>query len=219
MPKLNSICPEFYLPAIITFATHQNMRTYTILSLVLASCSFACNSNPDYAPKRTGYMRIALPEKKYVSYTADCPFTFDYPQYATVLRDSGSHSCWLNIVFSRFKCNIYMSYLTVDTNLSAYVEECRKFVVEHEVKASSINEREVTNRKDKIYGMIYDIEGNAASNMQFYLTDSTRNFVRGALYFYAVPNKDSLAPVLNFVKGDINHLIETFRWKTRKNEM
>lgn len=108
-----------------------------------------------------------------------------------------------------------MSYLnlTKDTNLGAYLEECRKFVVEHEVKASAINERTVENSKDRIYGMIFDIEGNAASNMQFYLTDSTRNFVRGALYFYAVPNKDSLEPVLNFVKEDINHLIETFRWK------
>jgi len=107
-----------------------------------------------------------------------------------------------------------MSYLTIDANLDAYTEECRKFVVEHEVKASAINEQQVANKKDKIYGTIYDIEGNAASNMQFYLTDSTRNFVRGALYFYAVPNKDSLEPVVNFVKQDINHLIQTFRWKT-----
>lgn len=106
-----------------------------------------------------------------------------------------------------------MSYITIDTNLSTLLEECRKFVVEHEVKASAINQQEVMNTKDKIYGMIYDIEGNAASNMQFYLTDSTHNFVRGALYFYAVPNKDSLQPVANFVKEDINHLVQTFRWK------
>lgn len=107
-----------------------------------------------------------------------------------------------------------MSYLTIDTNLSVYVEECRRFVVEHEIKASAINEQQVMNTKDRIFGTIYDIEGNAASNMQFYLTDSTSHFVRGALYFYAVPNKDSLQPVVNFVKEDIKHLIETFRWKS-----
>lgn len=177
-------------------------------------CLAGCGGNTDYAPKRTGYFRIALPERKYVTYNAPCPFTFEYPTYADVIPDpSAGHQYWLNIVFPRFRCNVYMSYLTVDSNLGAYTEECRKFVVEHEVKASAINQQEVTNTKDKIYGMIYDIEGNAASNMQFYLTDSTHNFVRGALYFFAVPNKDSIEPVANFIKEDIHHLVETFRWK------
>jgi gliding motility-associated lipoprotein GldD len=191
------------------------MRRLSIPGLLLAACLCGCMGNTDYTPKRLGYFRIALPERKYTSYTAECPFTFEYPQYATVLRDSGAghNSCWLNIVFPQFRCNVYMSYLTIDTNLDAYLEECRQFVVKHEVKASAINERAVENRKDRIFGNIYDIEGNVASNMQFYLTDSTRNFVRGALYFYAVPNKDSLEPVVNFVREDINHLIETFRWK------
>jgi gliding motility-associated lipoprotein GldD len=189
--------------------------TIPILSLLFALYFCSCNGNSDYTPKRQGYFRITLPERKYTTYTAECPFIFEYPEYATVQRDpgAGAASCWLNVVFPRFRCNIYMSYLTIDTNLGAYVEECRKFVVEHEVKASAINEQVVSNSKDKIYGMIYTIEGNAASNMQFYLTDSTRNFIRGSLYFYAVPNKDSLEPVLNFVKEDINHLIQTFRWK------
>jgi gliding motility-associated lipoprotein GldD len=106
-----------------------------------------------------------------------------------------------------------MSYLPVDNNLDTLVGECRKFVVEHEVKASAISEQTVANTNGKIYGVIYGIEGNAASNMQFYLTDSTRNFIRGALYFYAVPNNDSLEPVVTFVKEDINHLIQTFRWR------
>jgi len=191
------------------------MRILPISSLILALCLAGCAGNTDYTPKRTGYFRIALPTREYITYRSGCPFSFEYPIYAKVLHDTGTGigSCWLNVVFPRFKCNIYMSYLTVNANLEAYTEECRKFVVEHEVKASAINERTVMNTKDKIYGMIYDIEGNAASNMQFYLTDSTHNFVRGALYFYAVPNKDSLKPVDDFVKEDINHLIETFRWR------
>ena len=176
-----------------------------------------CSSNSGYTPKRTGYFRISLPERKYVTYSSQFPFTFEYPAYATIIHDSSAHPYWLNIVFPHFKCNVYVSYLTVDTNLRAYVEECRKFVVEHEVKASAINEQDVLNTRDKIYGAIYDIEGNAASNMQFYLTDSTENFVRGALYFYAVPNKDSLQPVVDFVKEDIDHLIKTFRWKNPAN--
>jgi gliding motility-associated lipoprotein GldD len=195
------------------------MRNTAILSLLSILYLFGCSGNTDYTPKRTGYFRIALPERKYTSYNSQGPFTFEYPEYASVQADSGSgaHPYWLNILFPRFKCNVYISYLTIDTNLDAYVEECRKFVVEHEVKASAIDEQQVMNARYKIYGTIYDIEGNAASNMQFYLTDSTRNFVRGALYFYAVPNKDSLQPVLTFVKEDIRHLIETFRWKNLAN--
>jgi len=191
------------------------MRKLSQISILLALCLAGCGGNTDYSPKRTGYFRISLPERKYTSFVSACPFTFEYPDYALVLPDSTSrHPFWINIVFPRFRCNVYVSYLTLDTNLVAYTDECRKFVVEHEVKASAINEQQVVNRKERIYGMIYDIEGNAASNMQFYLTDSTRNFVRGALYFYAVPNKDSLEPVVNFVKQDINHIIQTFRWRS-----
>ncbi|HTA27028.1 MAG TPA: gliding motility lipoprotein GldD [Bacteroidia bacterium] len=191
------------------------IRKLFILCLLLAMGLYGCMNSNDPTPKRQGYFRIALPERKYNSYTAECPFTFEYPQYATVLRDSGAgrNSCWLNIVFPKFRCNVYMSYLPVDTDVRAIIAECRKYVVEHEVKASAITERDVENPKDKIYGTIYDIEGNAASNMQFYLTDSTHNFIRGSLYFFAVPNKDSLEPVVNFVKEDINHLIQSFRWR------
>ena len=194
------------------------MRKLIWLNILLILCFSACNDT-DYTPKRTGYFRIALPERKYNTYNTDAPFTFDYPAYASVLPDTGAGTgaYWLNIVFPRFKCNVYMSYLAVDGNLDTYVDECRKFVVEHEVKASAINEQDVVNPQAKIYGAIYDIEGNAASNMQFYLTDSTHNFVRGALYFYAVPNKDSLQPVVDFVKQDIKHLIESFRWKSIAN--
>ncbi len=191
------------------------MRKLSIAILFVTIYLCGCHGNTDLTPKRQGYFRIALPERKYAQYNTDAPFTFEYPDYAKALRDSNTqmNSYWINLVFPRFRCNVYMSYLTVDTNVDAYIDECRKFVVKHEVKASAISEREVENSKDKIYGVIYDIEGNAASNMQFYLTDSTRNFVRGALYFYAVPNKDSLEPVVKFIKEDINHLVETFRWK------
>ena len=171
--------------------------------------------NDSYTPKRKGYFRIALPQKEYVKYDAGCPFTFDYPVYAKVVQDTDASAqpCWLNVVYPRFHAKVYLSYKTIDSNLKEYVEESQMFVTKHEVKASAINEHIVMNIKEHIYGDIYDIEGNAASNIQFYLTDSTRNFMRGALYFYAVPNKDSLAPVLAFIKKDVYHMVESFRWK------
>lgn len=183
-----------------------------ILCSVMAS---SCMNDETYQPRRKGYFRIALPDKKYVKYNSTCPFTFDYPVYAKVVRDTDSDAqpCWLNVVYPQFKGKLYLSYKVVTGNLAEYLDQCRLFATKHEVKASAINESDVINPKERVFGLIYDIEGNAASNMQFYLTDSTHNFIRGALYFYSVPNKDSLAPVLTFIKKDVYYMIKTFRWK------
>jgi gliding motility-associated lipoprotein GldD len=172
--------------------------------------------NDSYTPKRKGYFRITFPERTYLTYSAACPFTFSYPTYAQVVKDDDPNAepCWLNIVFPRFKGKIYLSYKEVNNNLNKYLEESRMFAIKHEVKASAINESTVMNTKDHVYGLIYDIQGNAASNIQFYLTDSTKNFIRGALYFYSIPNKDSLAPVLEFIKKDVYNMVQSFRWKT-----
>lgn len=187
-------------------------------NLLLCLLLFAsCMNDDNYQPRRKGYFRIALPEKKYTTYSSGCPFTFEYPTYAEVVKDSDSDAqpCWLNVVYPRFKGKLYLSYKELDThsNLRSFTEECRTFASKHEIKASAIDEKDWDNPKERVYGLIYDIEGNAASNFQFYLTDSTHNFIRGALYFYSVPNKDSLEPVLKFVKQDIYHMVETFRWK------
>lgn len=184
---------------------------YLFTLLLIASCM---NDNT-YIPRRKGYFRIALPEKGYITYNKECPFTFQYPNYARVVMDTepGAEPCWMNIVFPSFRGKIYLSYKPVSGDLPQLIEECRTFAVKHEVKASAINERDWSNKGEKVYGLIYDIEGDAASNMQFYLTDSTEHFIRGALYFYSVPNKDSLAPVLKFIKQDIYHMVETFKWK------
>jgi gliding motility-associated lipoprotein GldD len=173
-------------------------------------------NDTSFTPRRRGYFRIALPEKKYVTYNKDCPFTFEYPVYAQVFADTenSAEPCWLNIVFPRFKAKIYLSYKVINGNLNQYIEQSRMFAVKHEVKASAIDEHDYSDTATKVYGLVYDISGDAASNMQFYLTDSAKNFVRGALYFYSIPNKDSLYPVLNFIKLDIEQMVKTFRWKS-----
>ncbi len=189
------------------------MRIMTTVFIML--CLAGCMDNDNYTPKRRGYFRITLPDKQYVKYYAECPFTFEYPGYAQVIRDTepSAEPCWLNIYFPRFKANINFTYKVVNNNLTQYIAESQEFVTHHEVKASGINEQAVSNLKEHVFGNIYDIEGNAASNMQFYLTDSSKNFIRGALYFYSVPNKDSIEPVLKFVKEDVYHLVQSLRWK------
>jgi gliding motility-associated lipoprotein GldD len=172
------------------------------------------NTN-EYVPKRKGYFRISFPEKKYLTYLNKCPFTFEYPDYASVTKDTGQKTepCWLNIYFTLFHCNLYLSYKTLNRDLNNYTDECREFVISHEVKASSIKVQTVENRNQRLFGEIDDIQGEAACNMQFYLTDSSKNFVRGSLYFYAVPNRDSLEPSLQFIEDDVRHLVQTLRWK------
>jgi len=183
----------------------------SILCLIFLA---SCMDNDNYVPKRKGYFRIDFPERHYIKYSSACPFNFDYPDYAQVMKDDDPQAepCWLNIVFPRYKAKIYLSYKVINNDLKELLDECRMFAIKHEVKASAINENSVINSKEHIYGLIYDIQGNAASNIQFYLTDSTKNFVRGALYFYAPPNKDSLEPVLQFIKKDVYNIVQSFRW-------
>ena len=105
-----------------------------------------------------------------------------------------------------------MSYIKVDSNINQLSEEARSLVYKHVVKAQDIREELIINPEEKVYGTFYHIEGNAASGSQFYLTDSSHHFVRGALYFNVEPNYDSIAPVQQFIKADIERMIESFKW-------
>ena len=176
----------------------------------------ACGNDDDfYSPKPKGYFRINFPAKSYTTYDNSCPFIFDIPKYAAVVpdKDAKADPCWLNIVFPIFKATIHITYKKVDKNLSAYLEDSHELAVKHQVKASGLEEEIVMKDSVKVYGLIYNIEGNAASSLQFYLTDSTTHFLRGSLYFMSRANADSLAPVLGFIKQDIQRMIQSFKWK------
>lgn len=188
-----------------------------ILPLVGSLIMSSCGDEDDeiYSPKPRGYFRIDMPVKEYVSYNDVCPFTFDYPKYAVINRDkhNGAEPCWLNIDFPRFKATIHLSYKVVDNNISTYLEDARNFAVKHQVKATGMNETVIIRDSSKVYGLLYDIEGNTASSLQFYVTDSTKHFLRGALYFNASPNIDSLKIVLDFIRRDVLQMIKTTKWK------
>lgn len=172
-----------------------------------------CNQN--YSPKPKGFYRIDLPEKSYTLFDSTCPFTFEYPVYGTIVPDDSKNAepCWFNISFPKYKGKIHLSYKVVKNNVGGYIEDCHNLAYEHAFKADGIEESLIVSKGRHIYGLVYDIKGNTASSVQFYVTDSTRHFIRGALYFEAQPNKDSLAPVIDFFRKDIIHLIETLKWK------
>ncbi len=150
--------------------------------------------------------------------TATCNYSFEYPVYAiiTPFKGAGAEPCWINIEFPGYKGKIHLTYKALNNDLAKYVEDIHTLAYKHIIKADDIIEKPVSFPDRKVYGLIYDIRGNTASSMSFYLTDSSRNFLSGALYFSVIPNKDSLAPVIRFFTQDINHLIETLNWNNQK---
>jgi len=183
-----------------------------LLSLVLLLGS--CQETP--VPRPRGYFRIDMPERGYLLLDSIFPFTFEYPTCTELAPDpySPDNPYFVNINYPGFKGSIHLSYIKIDHNLPELLEDSRLLVLKHLPRATAIRELPVIDPDHRIYGMIYDIRGaGTASPYQFYLTDSTRHFIRGALYFRVPPNNDSLAPVIDFVVQDMDHLMETLEWK------
>ena len=184
----------------------------------------ACSGNHDYSPKPRGYYRIIFPEKAYQQFNGPYPFTFVYPKYAVMEHDTAPQKYskkllnmkyLLNMQFPQFNGTLHLSYESITSKkvFDELTEDARTFAFKHTVKATSIDQAIIHNADRKIYGIYYTIDGNAASSIQFYITDSTKNYMRGALYFNTTPRLDSIQPVLNFVKRDVDTMIKTFRWK------
>ena len=192
----------------------QIRQKYKYLIILTLIFSLTC-CRESKVPKPRGFFRIDLPAKNYRLYDTVCPFIFEYPSYGRISYDVGkiSEPCWLNIEFPNFRSKIHISYKNINNNLESILKESYNLVYSHSIKADAITEQPWLNDEKKVYGILYDIKGNAASSLQFFLTDSSRHFLRGALYFSTQPNEDSLAPVIQFFRDDIVHLVETFRWK------
>lgn len=197
-----------------------NSKSFLLLSFALIALIIGILSscNNEYTPKPRGYFRIALPEKRYILLDSIYPYTFEYPSYAHITNDplSPEEKDWINIEMPAFHGRIHISYkpLTDKKSLVQFTEDTRTLALKHMSKASGIRNIAIADPNRKMYGLVYEINGmGAASPYQFYLTDSTTHWLRGSLYFDAIPNNDSLAPVIDFVKTDIQHLFETIRWK------
>jgi gliding motility-associated lipoprotein GldD len=167
-------------------------------------------------PKPRAYFRIDLPEQQYRSYESACPLNMEVSTAAQieVFRDRQSaDSCWFNIYYPRYNARVHCTYISVGNRLNYLIDDAYGFAAKHEMKATALRRTLVSDTLRHVHGILYDIEGDAASNVQFFLTDSSQHFLRGALYFFNPPNPDSIAPVLNFVRGDINHIAQTIEWR------
>ena len=198
----------------------QNLK-YFILYLPICICIFiSCNS--DYSVgKKKGYFHIDFPEKKYRSFDQPgYPYTFEYPVYANVLKDSTffedkAGDWWINIDVPQFSGRIYISYKTIDgkNKFDSLVRDGFKMAYKQHVDVSTGIEESRILTPNKVEGMYFSLGGNTATANQFFLTDSVKHFLRVSLYFNAAPNADSLGIVNDFLKKDLEHLINTLKWK------
>jgi gliding motility-associated lipoprotein GldD len=193
-----------------------------LILLILAIVSFlSCREVP--VPKPKGYFRIDLPKKKYIMFNEkdqakNLPLKFEYPVYGNISEKGGDKSepGWFNIEFPAYKARIYLTYKDVGGDLGSLIEQTYTMNVKnHITKADAINEQLIDDSENRIYGILYDLKGNTASAVQFYVTDSINHYLRGSLYFESEPNADSLAPVIDFFRDDVIHLIETLKWKEK----
>ena len=196
------------------------MKSCPVEYLILLALAFlAGGCRQDYTPKPRAYYRIDFPRKEYQLLSGDYPYSFDYPGYARInpyqgkWKDTDTSDYWINIEFPQFKSRIYLTYKTVQDNLVNLIEDAHAYAYKHSIKADAIIQSEYSDSLTKVYGVLFDIKGNAASAVQFYMTDSVHHFLRGALYFDCEPNKDSLAPVREFLRIDLIKMIETLTWK------
>jgi len=185
----------------------KNITSVVLFSMVLL-CLASCKD--DVLPKPASHLRLDYPVAEYAHYETDCPFTFDVNTIGKVKQNDG---CNLSIDYPKMKATIYLTYKPVTNNIDHLLADAQKLTYKHVVKADDIIEQPFLNRKDKVFGMFYQVNGNAATNTQFYATDSTRHFIECSVYFYAKPNFDSIMPATSYVRNDLQNLMESLRWK------
>ncbi len=192
-------------------------RLFSILGvLALTACS-----DPDYTPKPRSFPRVDFPAKTYQALDVDfCSFTFEYPVNAVIQQDTAffekrpPHGCWFDVFYPSYDGRVHFTYAPLNgdpSELEALTKDAFGMADWHNKRADYIDEL-LINTPNGVKGFAFDIDGEAASPFQFFLTDSTHHFVRAALYFNAKPNADSLRPVVDYVREDILHIIETFKW-------
>ncbi len=211
---------------------------FTCFSLILIFYNFLLGCNSTYTSKKKGYFKIDFPKHEYLRFdNPDFPYSFEYPAYASVVRDStyfesaSQNPYWININFPSFNGKIFISYKTIGGN-SIYkvktsagykdslgkntfenmVNDSYNLTYKNDIKAYSI-EDSLMRTPNNISGIFFRLAGSVATAKQFFLSDTTHNFLRGALYFDATPNEDSLRPVNAFLQEDMKHLINTLQWK------
>ena len=193
----------------------QNRIGYYLVSLVAGVVLLCVSCTKVSTPKPYGYYRIAIPDTSYVAFDtrfSGWPYTFALSGNA-VPQPRQDEPYWLNIYYPALDATIHCSYKPVRNNLRELSNDALEFVYRNASFANAIPEREYSHPEAKVYGVLFDLEGNTASSCQFFITDSTRHFFRASVYCNCPPNADSLAPVYEYLRKDVIKMVETFEWR------
>lgn len=181
---------------------------YSLFSIIFTLLIISCDDT--VLPKPKAYLSLEYPNKEYKKLEVTRPYSFDVLESATIIDEKNN---WLKITYPNLKGSIDITYRPVENNLKELLTEAEKLVFKHAVKADQIVPKDFINPKKRVFGSLYEITGNAASHLQFHITDSTNNFIKGSLYFYVKPNYDSILPAVAYIKKDVLKLVETLEWK------
>lgn len=176
--------------------------------ILIASCG------GEVLPKPKAMLRLSYPMPVYEKIDIPCSYTFEKNNIAELNRPSRRRKqCWYNLHYKNLKGTVYLSYFKVNNNLDSLLRDAQNLTQEHVVKADEITQEPFVDKKKRVFGMFYEVVGNAASQSQFYVTDSLNHFLTGSVYFRSRPNYDSILPAANYLRNDIRHLMETIVWE------
>lgn len=189
------------------------MKPYYYIALsIVATLFFSCGE--DALPKPEGFLSLEYPTPKYQAIVTNCDYSFDKNFLGKVRY---KNDCSAVVDYPLLDGSLFLTYRPVSGNIETLLKDAQKLTYEHVKKADDIIEEKYINKEQNTYGMFYDVRGNAASQSQFYVTDSINHFITGSIYFNVIPNYDSILPAAAYLKNDIRHLMETIRWKTTSN--
>jgi gliding motility-associated lipoprotein GldD len=185
-------------------------KLYTLVFISFTFFLTSCNDN--VYPRPRGNVRLEYPEAKYSLYHSnELKISFEKSNYTNITKMKKN---WINLEYPKMKAKLHLTHLDVNNNIKKLISDVHKLTDEHKIKASGIIPHAYSNPEEHVYGVMYEIIGNSASNIQFYVTDSVSNLISGSLYFRAKPNADSLNPAIQYIKKDIITLLETLRWES-----
>lgn len=209
---VEAVFRRFSGPNNVVLTPKKNLPVLVGLALLAA-----CSSAPDFTPKPKGYNRIDLPPHRYQLLAGGHPYLFEYSREAVIKRDSSAlaQPHWLNVYYPQLRANVQITYMDVQRDRRLYnkmMEDARKLTGKHQIKATAIDER-ILLTPSGIRASVFELQGEVPSQFQFYTTDSTHHFLRGALYFRTATDNDSLAPVIEYVKTDMVRMLNTLKYR------
>jgi gliding motility-associated lipoprotein GldD len=203
----------------------KTFKSFSFLLVISAFTSisviFLLKSKVNYLPKPYGYNHIVLPTHVYQPLPNIFPYQFEFSKYAILLPDTSSRAepYWINIHYPNFTADIQITYKPVKNNvnlLRSYLEDAYRLTMKHQIRAYAIEES-IIKTPQGLTATVVTLSGQVPTQFQFYTTDSTNHFLRGALYFQTALENDSLAPIIDFIKEDIMHMLYTLHWKKEED--